>query len=235
MRKIYLSLIISLLLLISPAEALAATLTLNPSNATFNRGCYGSIKVDLDTAGAQTDGTDVILQLAPATTLAQVSIANGTIYNEYPGSNVDPATGKITIAGLASVTTPFTGKGTLATINFFVPDATPSGAVKLTFDFDPNDKSKTTDSNVFERGTIADVLSSVVDGNYTIGSGTCASSGVPVGAPGAGNGSGGTGTPSAVTPPSYYLPGAGAQQFTFMIAIIGTTLTVLGAIGFFLL
>ncbi len=222
---------------LSPAYAFAATLSLSPSSATYNKGCYGSIKVNVDTQGAQTEGTDAILHY-DSNIFTQVTITNGTIYSDYPGSNVDTQNNKITLAGLASVTQPYAGAGTLATINFFIPN-TATGASAMTFDFDPNDKAKTTDSNVIERGTIADVLSSVTNGSYTIGTGSCASSGGVgggIGGPGLpGTGVGGTGgTPSATLAPGY-LPGAGTQELTFMIAIVGSTLTVLGFIGFFVL
>lgn len=207
--------------------ASAATLSLSPSSGTFNRGCASSLAVDLDAGGTQTDGSDAILKYDPSRINA-ASITSGTIYPDYPGNNIDSASGKITISGLASVQQAFSSKGTLATINFSIPENAPTGATSVKFEFDPNDKAKTTDSNVVERGTIVDVLNSVVDGNYTIGTGACGSiittpkGGATVSTPSAG----------AITKT---LPPAGTETFTYTIAILGSVLTILGILGLALL
>lgn len=226
--------------LISPTgvSAQAAVLSLDPTSGTFNRGCSFSLKVNLDTGGAQTDGTDAIL-FYDVSRLTAVSITNGTIYPDFPGNNIDAQTGKISILSLASVNSPFTGKGTLATVNFKVTDTAATGATQITFDFDPNNKAKTTDSNVVEKNTIVDVLNSVVNGNYTIGTGSCglvpspspAATIIPRGGP--------SSTPSATIAPlptkQPVLPPAGSEQFTFAVAIFGGVLTVLGILGLALL
>ncbi len=229
----------------SAAFAESATLSLDPSSGTFNSGCTFSLNVNLDTGGVQTDGADAILVYDTAKFTA-TSITKGTIYPDYPGNNIDAASGKITISGLASVSTPFSGKGILATINFTVVTEAPAGVTQMTFDFDPNDKAKTTDSNVVERGTVTDILNSVVNGSYTIGTGTCGqnntvvstsrpSTSRPVGAID-------ISTPSATLAPTYIpvpvrktLPEGGTQEVTFAIAIVGGILTVLGILGLALL
>lgn len=220
---------IVLWLLISPTGVFAqsAILSLDPLSGTFNRGCSFSLNINLDTGGAQTDGTDAIL-FYDVSRFTATSITNGTIYPDYPGNNIDPQGGKITISGLASVNTPFTGKGTLATANFKVADTAATGATQITFDFDPNNKAKTIDSNVVERGTVVDVLNSVVNGSYTVGTGSCGATPRPIGGPGD------SATPSA-EPKTPYLPPAGSEQFTFALAIIGGTLTILGILGLALL
>lgn len=208
-------------LLILPAYAQIATLSLSPSSGTFNRGCNLAVNINLDTGGAQTDGTDAILIFDP-TRLTATSIISGSIYADYPGNNIDTVNGKITISGLASVTQPFTGLGVLATINFTIKSDAPQGVTQVNFDFDSNNKTKTTDSNVVQRGTVADILNSVVNGAYTIGTGACAiASPLPQGAVS-------IATPSA-SPAT--LPPAGSQQLTFTLAIIGSILTVLGILG----
>lgn len=149
-----------------------ATLSLDPSNGSLNRGCNYSLNVNVDTGGAQTDGTDAIL-LYDHSKLTATSINMGTIYADYPADEINSRDGKIIISGIGSVNTPFSGKGTLATVNFTVPAAAAIGATQVTFDFDPNNKAKSTDSNVVQRGTVVDVLNSVVNGKYTIGTGSC--------------------------------------------------------------
>lgn len=226
-------------LLVFPFAALAqsATLSLDPASGTFNQNCNFSLNVNLDTGGTQTDGTDAILAY-DSTKFTATSITKGTIYPDYPGNNIDAASGKVTISGLASVSTPFSGKGILATINFTVAKEAPAGVTQMTFDFDPNDKAKTTDSNIVERGTVVDILNSVVNGNYTIGTGTCGQTTVsprPVGTIE-------ISTPSATLAPIYTpvptrktLPDRGTPELTFALAIVGGVLTVLGILGLALL
>lgn len=221
-------------LLTFPNAVLAATLSLSPASGTFNSGCPFTLSIILDTLGAKTDGTDAILIYDSSRfAISTSSIApNTSVYPDFPGNNVDEAAGKITISGLGSVNTPYSAKGTLASLNFTVKDAAPAGATQIKFEFDPADKQKTTDSNVVERDTIRDVLNEVVDGNYTIGTGTC---GTTTTLPGTGtNGRGAVGTPSA-TPVTQALPPAGTQQLTYTFAIVGSVLTVLGILGIVLL
>ncbi len=223
--------------LASPAEvfAQAATLSLSPATGTFNQGCNFSLAVNLNTGGAQTDGTDAII-IYDATRFTATSITSGTIYPDYPGSNIDSASGKITISGLASVNTPFSGQGLFATINFTVQNTAPAGSTQISFDFDPNNKAKTTDSNVVQRVTtaIADVLNSVTNGSYIIGTtGTCGA--VASTLPSTGQGV--VSTPSAQQQqiPVKTLPPAGSEKLTFTVAIVGSVLTILGILGLALL
>lgn len=161
---------------------LAASLKFNPSSGQFNRGCTVDIKVELDTEDVDTDGTDALIIYNP-NDFSNSKITSGSIYADYPG-NSDDGKGKITISGLAPFNKPFRGRGTLATISFTIPESA-SGVTKLSFDFDPQNKTKTTDSNVVQNGTVADVLSSAEEANFTIASGSCGTkvatqSGTPV-------------------------------------------------------
>lgn len=215
-----------------PASALAATLSLSPATGTLNRGCNVNLAINVDTAGASTDGTDAIIRFDP-TRVSATQVTPGTIYADYPGTNID-STGKISISGLASVSSPFSGAGTLATVSFTVPAAAPTGATQITFDFDPNDPAKTTDSNIVERNTVKDVLSSVTNGSYTIGTGSCASqtgtSGTS-GITGGTNPSGGTVATNSGTIPTKTLPPAGSEHLTITLEIVGVVLTIFGILG----
>lgn len=238
MKSIIFIIIIIIIIFIIPSSAYAATLSLSPATGTFNRGCDVAIKIELDTTATQTDGTDALLRY-DTTRFTAKTITNGTIYPDYPGNNIDPSGGKITISGLASVAQPFTGKGILATINLTVLAEAPTTATAITFDFDSNDRGKTTDSNVVERGTVADVLSSVTNGNYTIGSGTSCAQGAS-GLPATGLGQGQISTPSAApiakkTVDQFVGGQPGSQQLTYTIAIVGSILVVLGILGLALL
>lgn len=179
----------------NPVNVFAATLGLDPGNGTYNKGCILGVKVNIDTQNEQTDGADVILIYDPSKfTVATSDIVNGTIYQDYPGNSVDQASGKLSISGI-SVSAPFSGKGQFALVNFHVKDTASAGSTSIKIDFDPNDKTKTTDSNVAQRDTIADLLSSVFDGNYTIGSGSgCTQTVTASPSPGTGGGTTGGGT-----------------------------------------
>lgn len=232
--KIQAILLTSLIFLVSGTQTWAATLSLSPSSGNFNKGCGFNLDMALDTQGAQTDGADAII-LYDTSRFKANSVTTGTIYPDYPGTNIDETAGKITISGLSSVSSAFSGKGNLASINFTVKTDAQTGVSQMKFDFDPNDKAKTTDSNVVERGTVADILNSVGNGSYTVGTGTCGSSGS---GGSTGTGSGGTiSTPSGglISSPAPgtggTLPNAGSQELTATIAIVGITLAILGILG----
>lgn len=239
LSPILLLIILLTLVLAFPSYALAATLSLSPSSGTFNKGCQVSLDINLDTTGADTDGTDAIL-IYDNTRLTATSIdteLDQKIYSDYPGSNIDDVTGKVTVSGLASVSTPFNGKGTLAKINFTVKEAAPIGITQVKFDFSPG--GKTTDSNVVQRGTVADVLNSVTNGSYTIGTGVCAAPpAVTIVTPPRGT--------VFVTTPSGQIKtldqmvdkkgeGPGTPELTFTLVIVGSVLTILGILGLALL
>ncbi len=249
-------------LLVSPTAVFAqtASLTLGPAGGTFNRGCNFYLAVELDTGGAPTDGTDAVLFYDPSR-LTVTSITNGTIYPEYAGNSIDSQRGTVSISGYVAADTNFSGKGTLATVNFTVPNTAPTGVTQVTFDFDPNNKAKTIDSNVviLQEGSVLDVLNSVVNGSYVIGTGSCNAQASPTptprpGTPGStvvvppgtvatgGPGGQGTvyGTPAAQAKTLDQFvdgtgKGPGTPQLTFTLAIIGSVLTVLGILGLALL
>lgn len=214
MRKIHKILtgaVYAVVVLAFPATTFASTLSLSPSSGTVNKGCDLNVAINLDTQGVQTDGTDAIL-LFDKNVFTGKTINSGTIYPDYPGNAIDNTNGKITVSGLASVSQAYTGSGTLATVVFTVNPAAVTSSSAITFDFDPADLSKTTDSNIVQRSTILDTLSSVTNGSYTIGTGACTS----------------TGTTSTVAPggTTTILTGSGTSQGS-TVAPTGTQKTVL--------
>lgn len=223
---------------VTPAWAAGTSLSLTPASGTFNKGCSFSLDVKVDTGGAQTDGTDAIIFYDP-TRFNASKINDGTAYADYSGSNIDAQNGKITVSGLATGST-FSSSGTLATIDFKVLDTAPTGATQIKFDFDPNDKAKTIDSNIVEHETILDVLSQVQNGTYTIGSGVgCAV--VFKGGP-TGTGATGSGTVLETQVPIETIDdltgngkGSGSVETTVFFAFTGMILTILGVIGLALL
>ncbi|MBI2022011.1 hypothetical protein HYS93_04015 [Candidatus Daviesbacteria bacterium] len=225
--------------LLSPAVIFAATLSLSPATGTINRGCNFTLSIVLDTQGSNTDGTDAIIKYDPQK-VNPTKINNGTIYQDYPGSFIDAQASKINVSGLATVASPFNGKGVLATVDFSVPQTAPTGLTQLTFDFDPNDKAKTTDSNVVERGTVSDVLSDVTNGSYTVGTGAC-STGLSLVTGGTGgtfgslSGQGATDSGKTIDDLTGGGKPSGAIETTIILTFLGVILTILGILGLALL
>jgi hypothetical protein len=240
--------------LVLPSSALAATLSLEPSTATVNKNCNFSVNITLNTQNQDTDGTDVILTYDTTKfSVSTASIVNGKIYTDYPGNSV--TNGKISISGIAPPSQQYNGTGTFATLNVTVL-GTAAGTGTFKFEFDPNDKTKTTDTNVVQGGVDpVDILSQVIDGTYTIGTGTTCTTTSGGGGGGGINGGGGGAAGSKTLPPgtrqgapvgsSLYpggpatdsgnlvttLPNTGLTDYTYIIAAVGAALTVLGAIG----
>lgn len=230
-----------LIALFSATPALASTLSLSPASGTFNKSCSFSLDVLLDTQGAPTDGTDAYINFDSSRfTMNSIDTAN-KIYPEYPGSGIDSQNpNRILISGLAAAGSPYSGSGKLAAINFTVKDTSQTGLSQVTFDFDTNNKNSTIDSNVVKSGTSEETLTSVNNGSYTIGTGSCISA-TPSPAPRGSIGGSNISTPSATQipikpiPPQLSLPDGGTPEFTATIAIIGSILTVLGILGLALL
>lgn len=205
----------------------AATLSLSPAAGTFNKNCNFTLDLVLDTQGEQTDGTDAYLIYDTSKFIAN-SITKGTIYTEYSGNNIDTEHQKVYISGLADANAPYNGKGTFASVSFSVKPTTPAGASQIKFDFDPNDKTKTSDSNVVlhSADTALDVLSAVVDGTYTVGTGTtCAAQGA----------TGASASASIAPSATPMLPNGGSPNLTATLAIVGSILTILGILGLVIL
>lgn len=156
----------------TPAQSDKPQLSLSPSTDTFNKNCNISLNIELNTAGNKTDGTDTIL-FFDASKFTVTSVTVGTLYENYPNPFYDNQTGKIIVSAFPSFGNFYSGKGTFARINFTVKSEAQTGNTQIKFDFDPNYKSKTTDSNMIKTGTSEEILDSVIDGNYTIGSGSC--------------------------------------------------------------
>ncbi len=147
-------------------------LSLTPETATFNRGCSYQIDIEYNIGGGQTNGIDAVI-FYDQSRITVNSISNGNIFSTYPG--VIFANNIINVSGIteAPPAPPVSGSGILATLNIMIPSNASLGSALLNFDFDPNNKQKTTDSNIPAPGGSADLLSSVNNGNYQIGSGTC--------------------------------------------------------------
>lgn len=237
-KKTLIIIALTLVFFVNPAISLAATLSVSPTTGSFAPGCAFSVDIKLDTQGVKTDGVDAIL-FYDSSKLTAKQIRNGTLYSDYPQSIIDPANNKIIISGSASAASPYQGTGTLASVDFVVANEVAAGITKLSFDFDPSDKTKTTDSNVAERNNITDVLSGVTDASFTLGpTGGCAGGTIKPG----GSTSSGSAVPKGGVnnnfPDGSLNPGGkhpGSAETTMILAIGGGILTILGLIGLALL
>ncbi len=161
-------------LLAMPALASAATLSLSPTSGSFAAGVTFEVKILVDTSGATTSGTDVyltfdpnalqVIDSVPGTTGTQ--ILQGSLYSQTPANLVDNGVGKISFSGAkSSGSSPgYSGTGTLATITFQA--VTQTSASKVAFNYT---KGSTTDSNVIDQTSHADLLTAVTNGSYDIG------------------------------------------------------------------
>ena len=151
--------------LLSPISASAATFSITPKLSPV---CTYSADINLDTQGKQADGSDVYMFYDP-NKLNITSVDDGTIFPSYIGKNIDSTLGRISLSGLASITEPFVGSGLFARVNFQIKDNAPEGETSLKFDFDPENPTKTNDTNVVETTTIKELLTSVTNFIFTIG------------------------------------------------------------------
>jgi hypothetical protein len=215
--------------LVLASPAMAATLSLSPASGLVNKGCAFGVSVQLNTGGVDVDGTDVILKYNPKQFTVS-SVVNGSIFNDYPGNSIDNAAGKVSIYALASQNTSFTGSGIVATVNFTPATDLAATSPTISFDFDSASPTKTTDSNVTQKGTTSDILSSVTNGTYTLGTTSCAG----------GVAQGQVATPSATLEPEVTttstpttLPNSGRFENTLMVLGLGVLLAIIGGLGVF--
>lgn len=190
MKKAFAITITSFLL---PALASAATLSVSPSSQSVNVGDTFTVSINLDTQGASVDGVDLrYLNYNPSLLQVQgTKITPGSLMPMTLANTVDANNGRITFSQVSLGGNKYSGSGTLATVTF---KALSSGTANLSFDYT---QGKTTDSNVAANG--ADVLSAVVNGSFTVGSGGSASSGGGGGSSSGGGGGGGGGSSSGTT------------------------------------
>lgn len=144
------------------AEPLAAAkLSLSPAGGSFKPGEIFEIKIELDTGGARSSGTDVELWYEPEKLEIQ-KITPGALYSLYLNTGVDKDAKTTRISGVSdSAAKLFSGTGTFAVIE--VKGLSP-GTGRIFFNFTAGEKN---DSNVAAFDTQNDILASVENGLYT--------------------------------------------------------------------
>lgn len=235
MTKLLAFFLILAFLLANPSLILAAQLRLAPVSGTYNKNCDLDLSIEIDTEGAEVAGTDVILQYDQSK-FSFVSWTKGTFFPEYQPED-SSTTGVFSTSALSSVTTGIKGSGIIGSVKLRVKDTATTGATAVKFQFDPNDKSNTADSNVAEFSTTGELLTSVRDGNYIIGSGKSCAGGS--GSTTGGGSSGGRGAPGSTDsgvlktpfPTKVPLADTAITGPTLVLTAVGTILVVLGIIG----
>lgn len=162
----------SLAVMVLPAAASAATLSLSPTSGTHKVGDTFNVEIKLDTGGVTTSGTDVyvrfdpnVLQVVDANNSSTgVQITPGSLYSQTSFNSTDNGAGKISFSGSKSGgSSGYSGTGTLATIKFQA--TAEASSTNVTVDYQAG---STTDSNVISQSDSSDVLTSVTSAAYKI-------------------------------------------------------------------
>jgi hypothetical protein len=217
------SALITLLLIVSltfPENTFAATLALSPSSGTYLVNQTFDVSVVLDTSGAETGGTDVIV-LFDNTKLNLIDILPGSLYVQYIGENISNSTGRATISGIASSTSNlYSGAGTFATLRFRTLE---TGTANVSFEYTLNNLN---DTNVAVINKSGDSLTSVQNATYTISTST--SSNTPTATPGSGSSTTSTTSTTTTATTTYTqptgndnMPVSGSSIPALLIAIVG--------------
>lgn len=152
----------------SPAQA--ASFKVSPSSgSTFNQNCQSSLDILLDTENSPSNAADIILNY-DNNKIDIVEVKPGNVYPNYFGNVVDASNGLIRLTG-ANFTGTLNGKGVFATI-IFKPKVS-TGTSYLNIRFTGADQYNTLDSNIADAVTSNDLLTSVQNGFFGFGSGSC--------------------------------------------------------------
>jgi hypothetical protein len=140
----------------------SASLSISPSTGTYNVGQEFDVQIQIDTAGENIVGADLVLRYDPLA-LAVVEITEGTVFPSNAVEEVDTNMCEVVIGAYDDSETSFSGTGTLATIRFRVlAGETPT---TLRIRFRPAD---TTDSNLAEDSTNQEILGAVGHGRFDL-------------------------------------------------------------------
>ena len=160
MKKVPLITFLSLM----PFVVSAATLSLSPSSQTVSVGDTFNVTVNLDTQGASIDGVDLRYISYDSSLLQVLQVTPGSLMPTTLVNSINSSLGRLTFSQITAGGSTYSGSGVLATINF---KALSTGTANATISYT---SGNTTDSNVASAGT--DILSAVVNGVYTINSGS---------------------------------------------------------------
>lgn len=135
-----------------------ASLQLSPSSGTYSVGQEFDVHINIATGGATIDGVDVVLRYDPCALQVQ-SISESPVFSEYPELSEYPEEGAI---GISAKDT-FNGSGAVATVRFRVIAGNAVSGLKVYFKL-----AATTDSNIAESGSSAEILGSVGHASFNL-------------------------------------------------------------------
>jgi|Napbiome12C3dose_1001474.scaffolds.fasta_scaffold00001_135 hypothetical protein len=136
----------------------AAKISLTTSQQAFQTGEIVPVKVTIDSGTKSITGVDLVLKYDPAILeITKENLVLGKIMDEYPLSSVDSKQGLISISGISSLDSGFSGSGEFATLNFKAKSA---GKTSLVINFE---KGTTIASNVVDANTSLNILEEVVN------------------------------------------------------------------------
>lgn len=135
-----------------------ATLRLSTSNTSPKIGDIVDIIVTLNTDGATTSATDLVVKYPPSDIRIE-TITNGALYNQYLAPQIDNTSGTVMLSAISTPSgTMFKGTGTFATLKAKILDPNfISGTITIEVYYLPRGRN---DSNVVEFSTLNDILAS---------------------------------------------------------------------------
>ncbi len=204
--------------LVPAAAAASATLTMTPATTTIAVGSTVTLDINVDSAGAKTIGTDVIVKYDPAK-LEFVSITKGTVYSSYSTEVKDTTAGTVSLSGFVNTNEISTGvavKGVFAKVTF---KGKVAGAAAVSFDFTQGDSK---DSNVVDVTSGSDILTAATGSTITVGAGGTTPPPPPPPPPPPAGGP---------TPAPQVLPDAANINPTLFVFLIGAALLLIGSFG----
>ncbi len=140
----------------APVQQRMGRMSLEAPKASYNVAEVIPVSVMVDTGSKEVSGIDLIVQYDPKVFEAtQAGLVKGKIMDEYPLMGVDSEKGLISISGISSLKSGFTGQGQFAAINFRTKSP---GKTSLIINFQ---KGSTVFSNLVESSTVLNILDTV--------------------------------------------------------------------------
>lgn len=141
-------------------------IVLESDKKVYQVGDEIEVNIKISTGGYTSAGSDILLTFDPSSIELEDTrfFERGKIYQDYPGANFDPEKGTIFLSGISiSNQGGFNGTDTFGKV-FLKAKRTGKTALKVEYS-----KDVTTDSNIIEIGSIADVLGEVNNLDLNIG------------------------------------------------------------------
>ena len=154
---------------VQEVSAAEAVLKLSPASGAIEEGETLDVDIVVNTGGADVVAVDVVMEFDPSKFEISVDRSKKIFDEMFPssGEEVDNEAGRVRFSTfVSSAGDPFSGEGAAAVLKVKAKDS--SGSGDISFQFTPDVES---DCNIVEVNTIADILSSVSGGTYTLAAG----------------------------------------------------------------